>query len=91
MIRMVAQEAEYVCWADASVRFVKKFESALTMLDKFPVKGHVHPFDLKIVQLTHEISLWYFNMTREKMQDVVGVEATLLLFKTNSLVMNLLD
>ena len=46
---MVAQEAEYVCWADASVRFVKKFESALTMLDKFSLKGHVHPFDLKIV------------------------------------------
>ena len=39
----------------------------------------------------HEISLQYFNMTREKMQNVVGVEATLLLFKTNSLVMNLLD
>ena len=89
LIRTVAQEAEYICWADASVRFVKNFESALTKLDKFPVKGHKH--DFKIVWLTHDISLWYLNMTREKMQDVQGVEAGLLLFKTNSLVMNLLD
>ena len=89
MIKTVAQEAEYVCWADASVRFVESFESALTTLDKFPVKGHKHPF--KIVQVTHEISLQYLKMTRKKMQDVIGVEATLLLFKTNTLVMNLLD
>ena len=91
VIRTVAQEAEYICWADASVRFVKNFESALTMLDKFPVKGHIHQDNLKMVQLTHEISLRYLNMTREKMQDVIGVESGLLLFKTNSLVMNLLD
>ena len=91
LIRTVAQEAEYICWADASVRFVENFESALTMLDKFPVKGHIHQDNLKMVQLTHEISLQYLNMTREKMQDVIGVEASLLLFKTNSLVMNLLD
>ena len=89
VIKTVAQEAEYVCWADASVRFVENFKSALTMLDKFPVKGRKHPF--KIVQLTHETSLWYLNMTREKMQDVLGVEGGLLLFKTNSLVVNLLD
>ena len=91
VIRTVAQEAEYICWADASVRFVENFESALTMLDKFPLKGHIHQDNLKIVQLTHEISLRYLNMTREKMQDVIGVEASLLLFKSNSLVMNLLD
>ena len=89
LVRTVAQEAEYVCWADASVRFVENFEHALTMLDKFPVKGHKHAF--KIVQVTHETSLRYLNMTREKMQDVIGVESGLLLFKTNSLVMNLLN
>ena len=89
VIRTVAQEAEYVCWADASVRFVKNFESALTTLDMFPVRGRNHSF--KMVQVTHEVSLQYLNLTREQMQDVLGVEATLLLFKTNSLVMKLLD
>ena len=92
VIRTVTQEAEYICWADASVRFVKKFERALTTLDKFPLKGHIHQDNLKMVQLTHDISLWYLNMTREKMQDVIGVESGLLLFKTNSPVTeNLLD
>ena len=91
LVRTVAREAEYICWADASVRFVENFEHALTMLDKFPMKGHKHPFNLKMVLVTHDSSLRYLNMTREKMQDVIGVESGLLLFKTNSLVMNLLD
>ena len=68
------------------------FERAMETLDKFPLKGHKHPDNLKMVQVTHDISLWYLNMTREKMQDVIGVESGLLLFKTNSPVtVNLLD
>ena len=89
IIRTVAHEADYTCWADASIRFGENFDSALAKLDKFPLKGRKHPF--KMVQVTSDASLQYLNMSREKMQNVIGVSGGLLLIKTNSLAMNLID
>ena len=46
IIKTVAQETEHLFWADASIRFIPNFESALKKLDKFPIKGHHHQFDI---------------------------------------------
>ena len=89
IIRQLALEAEYLFWADSSIRFVKDFESSLSKLDKFPVKGHRHYPD--IVQLTHAETLEYLNVTREAMQNVKGIEAGLVLYKTNEVAMHIID
>ena len=46
IIKQLAIEAEYLFWADASIRFIKDFESSFSKLDKFPVKGHRHSSDI---------------------------------------------
>ena len=89
IIRQLAQEAEHLFWADASIRFVKDFESSLSKLDKFPLKGHHHSPD--IIQLTHTGTLDYFNVTREAMRNVKGIEGGLVLFKTNEVAMHIID
>ena len=89
IIRQLALEAEYLFWADSSVRFAKDLESSFSKLDNFPVIGHHHEFDM--IQATHTGTLDYFNMTREAMRNVVGMEARLTLFKTNEVTMHILD
>ena len=89
IIRTLAHEAEYLFWSDASVRFSKDFETSLSKLDKFPIKGHHHDFD--IIQVTHTDTLEYFNMTRESMRNVSGIEGGLVLYKTNEVTMHILD
>ena len=89
IIRQLALEAEYLFWADASIRFVKDFESSLSKLDKFPVKGRHHTFD--IIQVTHTGTLDYFNITREAMRNVKGIESGLVLYKINNVTMHILD
>ena len=89
IIRKLALETEYLFWADASVRFAKDFESSLSKLDKFPVKGRHHSIDM--IQLTHTGTLDYFNITREAMQNVKGIESGLVLYKINNVTMHILD
>ena len=89
IIRQLALEAEYLFWADASIRFIKDFESSFSKLDKFPVKGRHHGID--IIQLTHAGTLEYLNVTREAMQNLNGIEAVLVLFKTNEVAMHIID
>ena len=89
IIKTVAQETEYLFWADSSIRFIPNFESALKKLDKFPIKGHHHELD--IVQVTHSGMLDYFNMTRESMRNLVGIEGGLVLYKTNNIAMHIID
>ena len=89
IIKQLAIEAEYVFWADASIRFIKDCESSFSKLDKFPVMAHRHSKD--IIQLTHTGTLEYLNVTREAMQNMRGLEATLVLFKTNEVAMHIID
>ena len=89
IIRQLAHEAEHLFWADSSVRFVENFESSFSKLDKFPVKGHHHEFD--IIQVTHSGTLDYFKVTREAMRNLAGMEGGLVLFKTNKVAMHIID
>ena len=87
--KLLTQEADHLFWADASVRFVEDFETSLSKMDKFPIKGHHREFD--IIQVTHTGTLRYFNMTRESMQNVVGIDSEMVLFKTSKVMMHILD
>ena len=88
-LTLLAHKYEYVFWADASIRLVDNLESTLPKLEDFPLKGHHHPF--KIVQVIHNGTLEYLNVTKEMMQGIIGVESGLLLFKANKITKDFLD
>ena len=90
IIQAAAQEADFIFWADSSVRFVKNFDDTFSKLDDFPIKGHLHPI-CKIVHVTHDATLKYLNVTREMLGQVVGIEAGIMLIKTNEVAMHVLN
>ena len=90
IIQAAAQEADFIFWADSSVRFVKNFDDTFSKLDDFPIKGHLHPI-CKIVHVTHDATLKYLNVTREMLGQVVGIEAGIMLVKTNELAMHIIN
>ena len=90
IIQAAAQEADFIFWADSSVRFVKNFDDTFSKLDDFPIKGHQHP-NCRIVHVTHDATLKYLNVTREMLGQVVGIEGGILLIKTNEVAMRVLN
>ena len=90
IIQAAAQEADFIFWADSSVRFVKNFDDTFSKLDDFPIKGHLHPI-CKIVHVTHDATLKYLNVTREMLGQVVGIEAGIMLVKTNEVAKRVLN
>ena len=91
IIRSLAHEFKYFFWGDSSVRMVDNFTSTLPKLDVFPLKAKIHGSKFKIIQLTHSGTLRYLHVTREMMQGILGVQAGLLLIKSNKLAEHFLE
>ena len=80
----ISKEHKIFLWLDASIRILKPLttDHCLESVNDIPLMAcFSHHEDRRMIEFTKEETVKYFNITRQQMKDVVGLQSGCLMFK----------
>ena len=80
----ISKEHNIFLWLDASIRLLKPLtaDHCIESVNDIPLTaGFSHMKYRRMMEFTNEGTVKYFNITRQQMKDVVGLESNCLMFK----------